>query len=514
MRVLLVDIDSLRPDHMGCYGYGRDTSPTIDAIADRGIRFENCYVSDSPCLPSRTALATCRFGAKTGVATHYGPGQWLNLYEERSQGGYAGDRTMSFERLWNEGIHTASVSSFAKRHAGYHFSAAFRESIQPTTETGREDATSVTSSAGDWLERHAAGDDWLLHVNYWDVHHPYRNIERTVDTISESGPMPDWPDEDALAAQAEMTGSRCATLWPTPREYEEDSHETGDYAEWPMPETIEDRSDVVRVIDGYDASIRTVDSAVATLLSTLESAGVREETAIVITGDHGEALGEHGIYAEHAMAHPPCQRVPMIVSWPGVTDSAAGTQPGSQIYQFDLMATICDLAGVEPPSGWDAKRFTPALRGDAFNGREYLVCGHGIYTFGRAVYSDDWVYIRLLHPGVFSLPGVYNDDSLQNGGLELLHNTREDPHMTENRIEEEPVIAAELRAVLDSWTAQMFDDTDELDPLVEMATTDGPFLYVDPDGLESVYSEMDTTEKQREIVGDAWQGDQKQDRSS
>jgi arylsulfatase A-like enzyme len=64
VRILIVDIDSLRPDHLGCYGYGRDTSPAIDAIADAGVHFEECYASDTPCLPSRTALATCRFGEK------------------------------------------------------------------------------------------------------------------------------------------------------------------------------------------------------------------------------------------------------------------------------------------------------------------------------------------------------------------------------------------------------------------------------------------------------------------
>lgn len=76
MRVLVVDIDSCRPDHLGCYGYERDISPTIDRLAADGVRFGNCYASDTPCLPSRTALATCRFGAKNGVVTHWGPGQY------------------------------------------------------------------------------------------------------------------------------------------------------------------------------------------------------------------------------------------------------------------------------------------------------------------------------------------------------------------------------------------------------------------------------------------------------
>ena len=67
MRILYIDIDSLRPDHLGCYGYHRSTSPNIDAIAAEGVRFTNCYATDVPCLPSRTALFSSQFGIHNGV---------------------------------------------------------------------------------------------------------------------------------------------------------------------------------------------------------------------------------------------------------------------------------------------------------------------------------------------------------------------------------------------------------------------------------------------------------------
>ena len=60
MRILYIDIDTLSTDHLGCYGYHRDTSPNIDELARQGVRFDNCYAGDAPCLPFRTALRSAR----------------------------------------------------------------------------------------------------------------------------------------------------------------------------------------------------------------------------------------------------------------------------------------------------------------------------------------------------------------------------------------------------------------------------------------------------------------------
>lgn len=225
---------------------------------------------------------------------------------------------------------------------------------------------------------------------------------------------------------------------------------------------------------------------------------------IVITADHGEALGEHGIYGEHAMAHQPCQRVPMVVSWPNTPDERWGEHVDEQVYQFDLMATLCDLADVPIPSGWDAESFAPALRGKPFSGRGVIVSGHGIYTFGRAVYKGKWMYARFLHPGVFHYPGLYNDPSLPNDGRELLYDLEDDPQMTTNLIEEKPGKVAELRCELDNWIAKHVSDywherrpptTAGTDPLAAMATT-GPYLYVDPEALLAAYRAGDHSAQQ------------------
>jgi len=127
-----------------------------------------------------------------------------------------------------------------------------------------------------------------------------------------------------------------------------------------------------------------------------------------------------------------------------------------------------------------------------------VVCGHGIYTFGRAVYHDSWVYTRLLDPGVFSLPGVYNDPELHADGLELLHDLEADPHMTENLIGERPEVTADMRARIDDWIARSVATEDACgeDPLARMARESGSYLYADVDALDALYEDIERTEFQ------------------
>ena len=112
MKIMYIDIDTLRPDHLGCYGYGRNTSPNIDSVAADGVRFTDYYCSDAPCLPSRAALMTGRFGIHTGCIGHGGNN--AEMYHEGK------DRSMTdFNGIFNlpavlrrGGFRTASISSF------------------------------------------------------------------------------------------------------------------------------------------------------------------------------------------------------------------------------------------------------------------------------------------------------------------------------------------------------------------------------------------------------------------
>ncbi len=118
MRILYLDVDTLRADHLGCHGYHRATTPTIDALAAEGVRFTNVYASDVPCLPSRTALVTGMFGIRNGVVNHGGATADLRSWGHR-RGFFDPWRpaVVGHRRCYLAGWHTASLSSFPLRHS-------------------------------------------------------------------------------------------------------------------------------------------------------------------------------------------------------------------------------------------------------------------------------------------------------------------------------------------------------------------------------------------------------------
>jgi len=164
MRILYLDLDTLRPDHLGCYGYSRDTSPNIDRGAREGVRFEGCYCSDAPCLPSRAALTSGRFGIHTGVVNHGGicadrlpDGPKRGFRDSFSCGG-------SFANVLRDvGLHTCYIGGFGERHSACWYYAGFHE-IHDTAGYGMESAEGVTPRVLDWIARNGTelGRDELI----------------------------------------------------------------------------------------------------------------------------------------------------------------------------------------------------------------------------------------------------------------------------------------------------------------------------------------------------------------
>jgi len=452
VRILYLDLDTLRADHLGCYGYHRNTSPNIDALAARGIRFENYYVSDAPCLPSRAALFNGRFGIHTGVVGHGGTA--ADPYIEGPERLF---RTSAYRTAWmsmlrNAGLRTVSVSPFAERHSAWWFYTSFKEMIN-TGKGGLEIADEITPHALDWLRRNAKQDNWFLQVNYWDPHGPYRTPEEYGNPF-ENEPPPDWLTEEIIQEHRASYGPHSAR---EPLHFDEPK----DYP-WPrVPTTIGSLSDWKRWIDGYDVGIRYMDDHIGRILDLLADEGVLDDTVVIVSSDHGENQGELNVYGDHQTADHITSRVPLIVRWPGMK---SGIVDRELHYNLDLPPTTAELLGQEIPGIWDGRSFASTIRNGKPSGRDYLVVSQCAWSCQRAVRFGPWIMIRTYHDGFKNFPPI------------MLFNVEDDPHEVNNLADQRPEVVNQALAMLDEWHAEMMKSSDSgVDPLWTVVHEGGPF---------------------------------------
>ena len=458
MRSLYIDIDCCRADHLSCNGYLRQTSPNIDRIAAEGVRFANCHTSNSPCLPSRAAMFSGRFGFHNGVVSHHGTGERMrpNSVSHRPDP----EKPFFIHHLWRSGMKTVAFSSFHDRHNAWWWSAGWDE-IHTNRYGGGEIADVIAEPALAWLEQNAESDNWLVDVHFWDPHSHYRVPDEWRRKFWDE-PGPDFPDEAAVERNLDIFGPRSARDLYTG--YRNDTRPDESH-----PEGVYTVADAKRLIDMYDGSIAYVDHHVGRILDLLARKGVLDDTAVIVSADHGDSFGEHGQYMDHGIANEAVHHIPMVVRWPDVT-----TQPGrcgAMVYGMDLGPTLCELLDLPTPSRWDGRSFAPALRGQAFDGWPYQVWDHGIYTLTRAVRTPDWLMIRVLHPGLYPY-----DDPI------MLHDMRSDPHQAVNLAAERPDKVGELTALMEIWREEQINKGGGADPMEQMVPV-GPFLYYTPEQM-------------------------------
>lgn len=460
MRILYIDIDSLRPDHLSCYGYHRRTSPRIDAVARGALRFDNLYVSDAPCLPSRTSLFSGRLGIHTGVINHGGVAS--EPFIQGPQRGFSStlSATSWMRCLRNLGYHTATVSPFGERHSAWHWYANFNE-IHNTGHMGMERADEIAPVALDFLKRRGRDDRWFLHVNFWDPHTPYRTPD-SHKTLFADEPTPAWLDETVRLAHWNGCGPHSAR--------EVNGFGRDGEAAWvnrfpQQPTVIDSMAKVRAMFDGYDRGVHYADQHVGQLLDTLNEMGVLHDTAVLISADHGENLGELNIYGDHQTADHITCRVPAVLHWPGVTDGPklAGQVMRSLHYQNDLAATVIQLAGGEVPQNWDGRGFADALREGKDHGRESLVISQGAWSCQRSVRFDDYLAIRSFHDGYHAFPEV------------MVFNVAQDPHEQRDLAPSRPDLVARADTLLNRWTSDMMRTASHAtDPMWTVLREGGP----------------------------------------
>ncbi len=429
MKILFLDLDTLRPDHLSCYGYHRKTSPNIDRIAREGVRFNNYYCSDAPCLPSRTALMTGKFGIHNGVVGHGG-----TTADIRTEGEKRGFRSKLSDEslsgfLSSLGFKTVSISPFAERHGAWFFNAGFSE-VYNTGKRGQESAENVTPTALKWIKDHAKEDDWFLHINYWDPHTPYRSPRDFGNPFAET-PLPSWYSEELIEKHKNLVGPH------SPKDLSLYDY----YKKWErQPNKLDDMNDLKKIIDGYDCGISYMDSHIGKLFDAFEKQGVMDELVIIITSDHGEQLGELGLYMDHVTADLATCKIPMIIRWPGGKKDYIDE---GLHYNLDLAPTLAQLLKENPISGWDGQSYAPAILEGKDCGRKHLILSQCAHVAQRSVRFGSWHYIKTYHGGYHLFP------------KEMLFNIKEDPHEQNNLAESNKEICEKASYKLTNWHDKM-----------------------------------------------------------
>jgi len=219
--------------------------------------------------------------------------------------------------------------------------------------------------------------------------------------------------------------------------------------------------DVKRIFDGYDVGIRYADDAAAALLNKLDDLGVLDDTAVLVSSDHGEAFGELGVYADHQAADEATTHIPAVLRWPGLEPRV---YEGLQ-YHLDVGATVVDLAGLTVPDSWDGRSIAPALRAGTDEGRDHLVLSQGAWSCQRGVRWGDHLYLRTWHDGYH---GHWAD--------EMVFDIANDPHETADLAPSSPELCKVGATLLDEWTSTQLDrSVVPVDPMDIVRAEGGPF---------------------------------------
>jgi arylsulfatase A-like enzyme len=417
--VLLVTVDALRADHCGFAGYDRETTPFLDSLAADSLVFESAFAVGPGTPSSFASLFSSRYPLEFGG------------YE-----GFSVGRPSLPEHLHRRGVTTTGIHSnpYLSRHYGYDRGFdRFEDSFEEAEEPGLFDR--VKAEAGALLSRHdtAYRLGRRLFLAVFDEEKPYVDASETTDRLLEA--LADAPDRSFCWAH--YLDVHEPYLPP-------DEHLDRDLS----PGRVESLNEWVRADDPslsdreladlealYDGELRYVDAELERLFGALEARGRLEDTAIVVTADHGEEFLDHGRLGHHPTLYDELIHVPLLVWLPpdargSFEVPAAGTVSG-QVSLLDVAPTVTDLLGVEPAPRFGGRS---VLRGSGHPVVSEVSNPHGVLKVDerfrrRSVRTDEWKL-------------VVGPDG------EELYDLRTDPDELEDLREERPDRAAELRATL------------------------------------------------------------------
>ena len=412
-NIVLLTLCSVRPDHMSCYGYRRETTPSLDALAKESIVFENALSQWPLTVPFFASLITGKYPHTTGIVVRI-HNQYLN-----------DEHATLAEIVLAKGYKTgAFITTGALYREGNFFQGC------QTLQTLPRQYIRATSLARAWLKARGKAP-FFLWVHYNNAHYPYRGA---------CAPQDHFVDDEFYDPSRRIALNTKRLPLSLPPGHPRGLLRPVFGGVHPKAVLKKRPEELDHYIAQYDAGIFGADRMMGLILEDLKTMGVLGNTVIAVVGDHGEGLGEHNYYFEHGrMPYNECVRVPMILRLPGGTGPQRIETP---VAAFDLAATLLDVANIKPPTAMEARSLMPIISG-AENGRLVFTASGYQFDFTVMVRDGNWKLIHTRNE---------MDRAFQADSEYELYNLKEDPGELYNLYEGEPEVAARLRRVLKEWS--------------------------------------------------------------
>jgi len=421
-NVVLIVVDTLRADHLGCYGAERDTSPHLDALARRGVRFEHAYSVAPWTMPSVASVLTGLYPAGHGVSDprQVLPAAAVTLAEHFAAQGYATGGVVSHKLIDSDHRYDQGFEVFDDSEARGH---------------NHVSTPGVTARARELLAGWAGQErPFFLFVHYFDPHYSYRHHDGPDFAAERVGRLDGSQSIKTLRQMAEGLGA------------DEQSF----------------------LIDLYDEEIAFTDAGIGLLLADLETLGLDDETVVAVTADHGEEFLERGWIGHVRTLYDELVHVPLIVR---VAGGSAGRTVSEPVSLVSLAPTLLELAGLDAaPEQFQAPSLAPTVRAGIDPAPQALLLAVDFdpiqassevkRTSKQGLVADGWKIVK---------------DSLA-GTLELFDLSR-DPRESHDRSAEEPERLRSMRNQLERMLADLGRDS---------LPQDGAGLTLDAEGLEQL----------------------------
>jgi arylsulfatase A-like enzyme len=295
----------------------------------------------------------------------------------------------------------------------------------------------------------------VLHIQFWDPHTPYRAPAEFGNPFEGEPLADDWINDGIFNEHLRHIGPHGANeinMWSDDSSPRYPRH----------PGKLETRDDMKRFIDNYDCGIKYTDDNIGLIFNKMQSLGIFDDTSVIITSDHGENLGELGIYAEHATADEPTCHIPMIIKWKGGVTGKTDTGFHTNV---DLCPTIRELTGSRliGKYEYDGMSYARTLTEGADCSQDSVVLTQCAHVCQRSARFGDYIYIRTVHGGYHLLPP------------EMLFNVKDDPHETNDLAGERPDLCARGAKIILDWEYDMMTKSIyDTDPMWTVMRQGGP----------------------------------------